>query len=387
MTFWVGLVIGLIIGGLSLYAWMRNQSLHVEQELVELRASHQSEKREKELLSQFFEKSTKQMQHEFKSTAGDLFQENVKQLQLDNKEHLKPLMKELERLHKDNESLKTRHSSFSTKMDDLQLLTRDLSKSTVSLSAAMKGGKARGRWAEMALRNVLEMSQLTEGIDYEEQLTTSDGLRPDFVVRLPGHGFVAIDSKAPADDYLLSLRADDEAESLRCEKEFVKRLRSHLKGLANKDYSSGLEGELDFTVLFLPGDGHLATIYRVAPEVLEESWNKRVVLASPTTLMAMLRVVALQWQHHRVNEELSGVNQALKEFYKRLNKFESYLSSLGNSLDKVVKQFNSAVGSYKSRLLPFEAKLPSSFGENSSVLEEIEERPRQLNTELGDHEI
>jgi DNA recombination protein RmuC len=226
---------------------------------------------------------------------------------------------------------------------------------TGALVTALRKPNARGQWGQMQLRNVVELSGMVKHCDFAEQssLAGDDGsLRPDLVVRLPGGKHVVVDAKAPLQGVLDAYAARDEPERERHLRDHARLLRKHVKGLAEKTYWAGLDSTPDFVVLFLPGEHLYGAALDADPALIEDAMARRVLIATPTTLLAMLRAVAYGWQQERVAESAQQISDLGRELHGRLVKLSGLLATLGTRLNSSVRAYNETVGSYEARVLP-----------------------------------
>jgi DNA recombination protein RmuC len=244
-------------------------------------------------------------------------------------------------------------------LSQLQNATVTLQDKTTSLDTALRGTQVRGRWGELALRNIAELAGMTEHCDFTEQTTTDEGKRPDMVVRLPEGRFIAVDSKVPLSGYLKAVEASDDEGRQAGLKEHVQAVRNHIKTLAARDYAASLEGDVDLVVLFLPGDPFLAAAFGEDPDLQVEAIGSKVLLATPTTLVALLRTVAIYHQHLALAENAREIGDVAGQLYDRAAKFGEDLARAGRGLKTAVEAFNAAVGSFERRLLPMGQKLES----------------------------
>jgi DNA recombination protein RmuC len=239
---------------------------------------------------------------------------------------------------------------------------------TGALVTALRKPNARGQWGQMQLRKVVELAGMVKHCDFVEQSTVPGEeapLRPDLVVSLPGGKHVVVDAKAPLQGVLDAYQARDEEERTRHLRDHARLLRKHVKSLADKAYWAGLESAPDFVVMFLPGEHLYGAALESDPELIEDSMARRVLIATPTTLVAMLRAVAYGWQQERVAESAQAVSDLGRELHARLVKLSSLLSTLGNRLNGAVRAYNETVGSYEARVLPGARR----FAEHGAVAE------------------
>jgi len=222
---------------------------------------------------------------------------------------------------------------------------------TGTLVNALSKPNARGQWGQMQLRNVLEAAGMLRHCDFVEQTSyTDDGstLRPDAVVKMPGGKHLVVDSKAPE----WHPSADGpEAERVIRRADYARRLRAHAKALAGKRYWEQ-QGSPDFVVLFLPLESHLGEAFEADPSLMQDAMAQRVLIATPTTLLALLHSVAYGWQQERLAESAQAVSELGRDLHGRIVKLSTHLSTIGKRLNSAVEAYNSAIGSYEHRVLP-----------------------------------
>jgi DNA recombination protein RmuC len=229
-----------------------------------------------------------------------------------------------------------------------------LGRETHDLVQALRAPSSRGRWGELQLQRVVEMAGMLEYCDFETQLTmpTVDGVqRPDMVVRLPGGSSIVVDAKAPLEGFLAAMDAPDDVSRLAALDRHAKQLRAHITALSDRNYWRQFEHAPEFVVLFLPGEAFHAAALERDPSLLEAGVAQRVLIASPTTLIALLRAAAYGWRQERVAESAAQVSALGRELSERLAVFTSHLSDVGTSLDQAVARYNRAVGSFDARVL------------------------------------
>lgn len=225
---------------------------------------------------------------------------------------------------------------------------------TGALVTALRKPNTRGQWGQMQLRNVVELAGMVRYCDFSEQasLRGEATLRPDLVVRLPGGKHVVVDAKAPLQGVLDAYEARDDDEREQHLQAHARLLRKHVKSLADKAYWDQLDSAPDFVVMFLPGEHLYGAALEADPGLLEDAMAQRVLIATPTTLLAILRAVGYGWQQERVAESAQAISDLGRELHARLARLATMLSTLGTRLNSTVKAYNEAVGSYEARVLP-----------------------------------
>lgn len=246
------------------------------------------------------------------------------------------------------------HAQLREQVEAVRLTGESLRKETASLATALRRPHVRGRWGELHLRRAVELAGLVDRCDFTEQLSLTDGdgtQRPDLVVHLAGGRNVVVDSKVPLDAFLDATSAEDDAERDAALLRHARQLRAHVDGLASKRYWSSLGGAPEFVVLFVPGDAFLSEALTTAPDLLEHAAQRSVILATPSTLIALLRTVALAWREESVTESAREVQGLARELYDRLATFGGHVDKLGRSLSTSVDSYNKAVASLEGRVL------------------------------------
>jgi DNA recombination protein RmuC len=226
---------------------------------------------------------------------------------------------------------------------------------TGALVTALRKPNARGQWGQMQLRNVVESAGMLRHCDFAEQQSypgDESTLRPDMIVNLPGGKHVVVDAKAPLQGVLDAYQARDEAEREQFLRDHARLLRKHVKALSDKAYWARLETTPDMVVMFLPGESLLGAALEADATLLEDAMVQRVLIATPTTLLAMLHSVAYGWQQERVAESAQEISDLGRELHGRLVKLSTLLDTLGTRLNRAVSAYNDTVGSYQARVLP-----------------------------------
>jgi DNA recombination protein RmuC len=263
---------------------------------------------------------------------------------------------------------------------------------TTKLVRALRTPNVRGRWGEIQLKRVVELAGMLDHCDFFEQqtVTTEDGrLRPDLLVRLPGGRNVVVDAKAPLGAYLEAFEATDDAVRETLLRDHARQVRDHMTKLGAKSYSAQFEPAPEFVVMFLPGETFFGAALQHDPEMIEFGVDKRVIPASPTTLIALLRAVAYGWRQEQLAENAQEISALGRELYERLRSMAEHFMRLGGQLDRAVAAYNDAVGSLESRVLVTGRRLREKgavAGEEIPLLERIDRVARGLQVALPEPE-
>ncbi len=248
----------------------------------------------------------------------------------------------------------TAYTALTEQVGSVRATSEQLRRETTTLVQALRAPQTRGRWGEMQLRRVVEMAGMVSHVDFDEQasVTTDDGtLRPDMVVRLAGGKNVVVDSKVTLAAYLEAVDATDEGVKADRMAAHARHLRKHVDDLSAKAYWSQFAPAPEFVVLFVPGEAFLAPALELEPTLLEVAMSKRVIIATPTTLMSLLRTVGYAWQQAALTDNARAVFDLGRELYDRLGRLGDHVDKLGRSISRVVGDYNTAVGSLETRVL------------------------------------
>lgn len=269
-------------------------------------------------------------------------------------ENLKRIEREVSTLSRDR---KAADGAMQTLLDEMKAGLGDLGTQTGTLVKALRQPKTRGEWGEVQLKRCVEIAGMTEHVDFEVQKTLhgEDGvLRPDAVVMLPGERRVVIDSKVPLDAYLEVIEAEDETsrkvELLR----HARQVRDHITKLSSKRYQDQFASgdSPDFVVCFMPSEAALHAAFEAEPALYDYALEQKILIATPTTLVGLLRTIELGWRQERIAAEAQEIASAAKDLYGRMGVFLRHLSKAGRQLGSAVNAYNEAIGSADSRVMP-----------------------------------
>jgi DNA recombination protein RmuC len=280
-----------------------------------------------------------------------------------------------------------------TQVQQLGVTSRDLQKETVTLVSTLRQPQVRGRWGELTLRRSVELAGMSLHCDFDEQVSVAgeEGetrFRPDLVVHLPGNANVIVDAKVPLHGFLKVAAAQSDAERRAGLAEHVRLVREHVSQLSSKEYWKRFERAPQFVVMFVPGESFFSAALESDPTLLEDAMEKRVVLASPTNLIALLRAVAYGWRQEQIAENAQEISDIGRDLYDRILKFLDHFNDVRGGLERANKSFNNAVGTLEGRVLPSVRKLreKGSHAAELPAVEPTETSLRALNASLTEGE-
>jgi DNA recombination protein RmuC len=247
------------------------------------------------------------------------------------------------------------HGALSKHLETMAESHRLLQTETRNLVQALRRPEVRGQWGELTLKRLAELAGMVEHCDFMEQesVQTEHGQqRPDMVVRMPGKREIIVDAKTPLDAYLSAVECVDDGKRRNHLEQHARNVRARIRELSSKAYWQQFRHSPDFVVLFIPGDQFLSTALEIDHTLIEDALSQNVILATPTSFVALLRAVAYGWRQEALAENAEVIREVGQDLYGRLATFAEHLSRLGRSLDNSVDSFNKAVGSYDSRILP-----------------------------------
>jgi DNA recombination protein RmuC len=284
------------------------------------------------------------------------------------KESLRYLDQGMRQLEKER---KGDHESLKSQVRSLLETEKELRTETSNLVKALRAPIVRGRWGEIQLKRVVELAGMLSHCDFEEQKHDGGGdvkMRPDLVVNLPGGRQVIVDAKVPLEAFLDAAQSQDDREKLIRFKDHARQVRAHVTALSRKAYWERFQPTPEFVILFLPSEAFFSAALEHDPSLIEVGAEGGVIIATPTTLIALLRTVAYGWKQENLTEHVQKVSDLAHELYKRLCDMSSHWHKMGRSLSASVEAYNKAVGSLEARVLPAARKF-KDLGAASSSLE------------------
>jgi DNA recombination protein RmuC len=392
----VGAALGFLLG--QMRALRRIETLRVELEAARVRLEAGA-RQEADRIA-FLEQSEARLRASFDSLAGEtlranselflrlarealgrdqaLAQSSLKERETAIAQLVEPLRSAIERTDKQAQALeRERHEAYTalrTQIDSLASGQTQLQRETRNLVTALRRPEVRGRWGELTLRRLVELAGLSEHCDFTEQLHLfgqEGALRPDLVVHMPDARDLVVDVKTPLDAYLEALEAPTEEGKQQALRKHAQQVETRVRQLASKSYWAQFERSPEFAVLFLPGDQFLSAALAERPELLDGALKQGVIIATPSTLIALLKTVAHGWRQTAVADNAKLIRELGQELYRRLGAFTGHLERLGSRLGAAVDAYNSAVGSLERQVLPQARRFPDLGVTTDAALPEL----------------
>ena len=353
---WLAFLGGLIVGGVAVALWMRARIVEVE---TAQRFSAEASAKLAETFQALADTALRSNQSAFLDAARSTLETARAELagQMSQKQTaiegiVRPLSDSLGRLESQMRELESaRQKIFGSLGEQLQ----SLAKETVALSSALRTPHVRGRWGEITLRRVAELSGMVKNCDFLEQSTreTESGrIRPDMIVQLPGGRSLVVDAKVPLTAYLDALSSPDELSRRASLQRHCQQVAEHVKQLSSKQYWAQFQPAPELVVLFLPGDQFFSAALELNPDLIEHALARKVVIATPVTLISVLKGIAYGWGQEQLAENAERIRSAASEFYDRMQLFYEFYADTGRQLEKAVEVYNKSARSWDARLTP-----------------------------------
>lgn len=345
MAVWIAFVAGTLGGGLIVGLWMRAR-------IARLDAAKQFAENATAKLGETFQALADASLRSNQSSFLDAARSTLETVRAEMSGDLRPLNDSLGKLQAQVRELElAREKVFGSLGQQLQ----SLAKETLTLSTALRSPQARGRWGEVTLRRVAELSGMVKNCDFQEQETRdTDGgrIRPDMIVRLPGGRSLVVDAKVPLTAYLDAVSTNDEAARRLSLARHGQQVAEHVRQLSGKQYWAQFQPAPELVVLFLPGDHFFSAALETNPSLIEDALARKVVIATPVTLISVLKGIAYGWTQEQLAENAEEIRRVASELYERVQTVFEYYADTGRQLEKTVECYNRSVGSWDSRLTP-----------------------------------
>ena len=416
MDLFISLVIGILLGAGIVYFLISTSHGKTKQKLASTEAKYEAEIKAADDKLRLLEEARDSLKDSFKALSADalsknnesfikLAEENLKKHQQSARDDLEkrqqaitktvePVSQTLktfsDRVNKIEERRIESEGSIKKELQKLSEMHLRLDQSTSSLVQALRAPQVRGQWGEMHLRRTVEMAGMINYCDFEEQssVETDEGQRqrPDMLIRLPNERRVVVDSKVPIAAYLDALETDSSEVQSERMKAHARHLRTHIKDLSTKAYWSQFDNAPEFVVLFIPNEAIFSAALEEDPSLIELGVENKVILATPTTLIALLKAVAYGWQQEAITREAKEIAALGREIYDRLSVVIGHFVKLGKSIDQSVGNYNKAMNSVDSRLMVTARKFESLESASTEKLPEVNQIEKRPNLPISDNE-
>lgn len=399
-----------VFGALLAFLFFSGKISRLRNENAKLEISLELERKATDVQYQSMQQMNKQLKDSFNALASEALQSNNSQFLRLAKENLeqfhikaegelekrekavenmvKPIREALDKTESqvrkmENERLQA-HGALTRHLETMAESHRTLQNETRNLVQALRRPEVRGQWGELTLKRLAELAGMVEHCDFTEQdtvKTDAGNRRPDMVIRMPDRREIVVDAKTPLDAYLSAVESSSDDERKNHLTRHARNVRSRIKELSAKAYWEQLKYSPEFVVLFIPGDQFLSAALEIDHSLIEDALAQNVILATPTSLVALLRAIAYGWRQEVLAENADIIREIGQEMFTRLTTFAEHLAKLGRSLDNSVSAYNKAVSSYDSRVLPGARKfteLGISTKKEPPKLEQVEHMARQV---------
>ncbi|HET6628835.1 MAG TPA: DNA recombination protein RmuC [Woeseiaceae bacterium] len=375
------LVAGLLLGGLAAWLYSRGRRRRLEQELAVLELRVKDQEALQHERDSAFEAATNRLTTAFSDLAHQSLKANSDQFlrlaeqnlgvhqekakrELGEREQavenlVKPIRDALQQSQQQIAELeKARAEAYGgirQQLENMKLNQASLAEETKNLVNALRRPQVRGRWGEITLRRLVEIAGMVEHCDFQEQVSNSGDdkvIRPDMIVRMPDKRELVVDVKTPLEAYLEAMESKDDAQQKACLERHARNLREHIRKLASKTYWDQFAQSPDFVILFIPGDQFLSAALNEDPELIEAALAQQIILATPTSFVALLKAVAYGWRQVALAKNAEEVQRLARTLYNRLAVFVTHLNRMGRQLASSVDHYNRAVGSLERNVLP-----------------------------------
>jgi DNA recombination protein RmuC len=388
------LALGLILGVIITWLAARRKQLRLERQIKTQEALQQErettfEAANAKLVQAFTDVSTRSL----KSNSENFLQLAEQHLNVHNEKAkrelserekavealVKPISDALEASKKQiNELEKSRSEAYGgirSQLEAMNLSQKSLRQETQNLVNALRRPEVRGRWGEITLRRLVELAGMVEHCDFQEQVhTVSDGpnIRPDMIVRMPEQRLLVVDVKTPLDAYLEAAEAENDAQRKLGLERHAKNVRTHIRLLASKSYWEQFDESPEFVILFIPGDQFLSAALGEQPDLIEYALSKQIILATPTSFVALLKAVAYGWRQLALADNAKEIRILAEDLYGRLATFVGHMNRVGRQLASSVENYNKAVGSLERSVLPGARKFTELGVHETKEIEKLE---------------